>query len=82
MTFFNPPREVTVRAHLVAWSQGAILGRALGYLTGASSSFAQWSIWLASRARAGWAPLCFLPSHLPSTLAGHGGQAEFPLFHR
>lgn len=88
VTIFNSPREVMVQAQLVAqgeavaWSQGAILGRSLRSLTGAPSTFAQWSSLLAFRALAGWALLCFLPYYLPRTPAGEGGQTEFSPCHR
>lgn len=89
VTIFNSPREVTVQAQLVAqgeavaWSQGAILGRSPGCLMAASSPFAQGSHLLAFGAWAGWALLCFLPSHLPEALAAReGGQGEFSPFLR
>lgn len=77
VTIFNSPQEVMVQAQLVAqgeevaWSQGAILGRSLGWLTRASSSLAKWPSGLR---RCGH---CFasLPSHLP---AGEGKQTAFP----
>lgn len=80
VTIFNSPREVMVQVQLVAQgeavarNQGAILGRSLGCLAGASSPFAQWSHLLDFRAPAGWVLLCILPPYLSRTPAG-GGKA-------
>lgn len=79
VTIFNSPREVMVQAQLVAQgeavarNQGAILGRSLGCLTGASSPFAQWSHFLTrGSSRVGTA---LPPPTIPLQNPGRGGRA-------